>query len=476
MNQTTKIQTIMRFLETIKQLLVLPILVVLLMPLIVKSQTYTIDTILYNGDPNKFINIVYLGDGYTTNELSSFTENTTNSTNYLFTIQPLSQYKNYFNVYTIKVNSAESGSDHPRTASDCPPESSHPLLNVNTHFNSTFDYFSIHRLLVATNNAAAFNVLLNNYPLYDNALMLVNTPYYGGSGGWLATASTNTSSNEILIHEIGHSFANLADEYWAGEVYAAEKSNMSQQTNPDSVKWKNWIGHNNVGIYPYATSGVAANWYRPHNNCKMRALNNPFCPVCQEAITLKTIEKFGSPIMSYFPEEYMLELTEDSIQFSIDLVKPNPNTLRIKWILNGTVLPMNMDSMTIFSGQLIGGKNVLQVEVLDTTNIIRADNHVINNTFNATWNIDKTTTNILVTGKQRNIIVYPIPVLDNLTIEIEDNNQEVHFEIFNSLGHKVFTGNLVEKTTVQTSSFAPGVYIIVLENGQLFEFKKIIKQ
>jgi len=153
-----------------------------------------------------------MGDGYQTNELLTFITNATNSSNYLFTISPFTQYRNYFNVFAIKVNSTESGADHPRNATDCPPASTHPLLTVDTYFNSTFDYYSIHRLLVATKNSAAYNVIINNFPLYDNALMLVNTPYYGGSGGWLATASANASSNEILIHEIGHYFADLADE------------------------------------------------------------------------------------------------------------------------------------------------------------------------------------------------------------------------------------------------------------------------
>lgn len=466
----------MKSFKTIIRISVLQLLVSLLMSISVKSQTYTIDTVLYNGDPNKFINIVYLGDGYQTNELSSFFTNAINSSNYLLTISPFAQYKNYFNVFAIKVNSTESGADHPRTATDCPPASTHPLLTVDTYFNSTFDYYSIHRLLVATKNSAAYNVLINNFPLYDNALMLVNTPYYGGSGGWLATASTNASSNEILIHEIGHYFADLADEYWAGDIYAAEKSNMTQETNPNYVKWKNWIGYSNVGIYQHGTSGMAASWYRPHNNCKMRALNNPFCPVCQEAITLKTIEKFGTPVMSYYPNQSVIPLTEDSTQFSLNLVKPNPNTIRTKWILNGTVLSMNVDSMTIFSSQLMTGNNSFLVEVLDTTAFIRADNHVANNTFTVNWTINKTTTNIIVTGNMSKLKVYPMPVSDNLIIEIEGNNQVVNFEIFDSLGHKVYSGNFVEKTTVQTSSFASGVYIIVLENGQLFEFRKIIKQ
>jgi hypothetical protein len=74
------------------------------------------------------------------------------------------------------------------------------------------------------------------------------------------------------------------------------------------------------------------------------------------------------------------------------------------------------------------------------------------------------------------INVYPNPITNELMIEIEGNNEPVYFEILNTLGQVVFKGNLVEKTTVQTSNFAPGVYLIKFTNGKTFEFKKIIKE
>ena len=76
-----------------------------------------------------------------------------------------------------------------------------------------------------------------------------------------------------------------------------------------------------------------------------------------------------------------------------------------------------------------------------------------------------------------NIIkIYPNPVLDELTIEIEGNNQKQNFEILNANGQVVFKGEITEKTTVQTSKFTSGVYFIKLANSKTFEFKKIIKE
>lgn len=74
------------------------------------------------------------------------------------------------------------------------------------------------------------------------------------------------------------------------------------------------------------------------------------------------------------------------------------------------------------------------------------------------------------------LLFYPNPVSNELVIEIKGNPEKINFEILNAIGQAVFKGNLVEKTTVQTSNFTPGVYLIKLENGRKFEFKKIIKE
>lgn len=61
--------------------------------------------------------------------------------------------------------------------------------------------------------------MLDDYcPFYDIALILVNSTKYGGGGGSYAVASINSYSYEIMLHEMGHSIAGLADEYWAGEI------------------------------------------------------------------------------------------------------------------------------------------------------------------------------------------------------------------------------------------------------------------
>ncbi|MFZ4799828.1 MAG: T9SS type A sorting domain-containing protein [Bacteroidia bacterium] len=73
-------------------------------------------------------------------------------------------------------------------------------------------------------------------------------------------------------------------------------------------------------------------------------------------------------------------------------------------------------------------------------------------------------------------IIYPNPVSNELIIEIKGNNEKLNLEILNSIGQIVFKGNLIEKTIIETTNFSPGIYVIKLENGKTYQFKKIVKE
>lgn len=84
-------------------------------------------------------------------------------------------------------------------------------------------------------------------------------------------------------------------------------------------------------------------------------------------------------------------------------------------------------------------------------------------------------TGIYPTKSTKLVKVYPNPVTNELTIELEGNTIKTNFEIINSLGQSIFNGAIFEKTVVQTANFTPGVYLVKLESGKTFEFKKIFK-
>jgi hypothetical protein len=103
------------------------------------------------------------------------------------------------------------------------------------------------------------------------------------------------------------------------------------------------------------------------------------------------------------------------------------------------------------------------------------DNSPGNLSSQATITIHLVSTGIELTGCDEAIKVYPSPVSDELIIEYKGNNDRLSFIILNSTGQIVFEGDLFERTVVQTTSFSPGVYLMKIEDGRTFEFKKIVK-
>ena len=336
----------------------------------INAQTFPVTEINVSGSNDKRINFVYLSDGYTAGDLSQFKTDATTVNNALFNTTPFKEYAVFFNTYLISVPSNGSGAQHPGNASDEPtPIGTVPIQAVDNVFGSTFDYFNIHRLLVPTNTSQVYTILGNNFPAYDQPIIIVNSPYYGGSGGREATVSTNEDAAEIAIHELGHSFGKLADEYYAGDFYASEGPNMTQETSPVQVIWKDWMNNNGIGIYQHAGTAIASSWYRPHENCKMRYLGSPFCSVCTEAL-IDEIYQLVSPIDSHTPTNTALTFTGTPINFSLNLIYPSPNTLEVEWYLNGNMVGSTSD-YTLNVG-LVVGQNMLEARVIDKTTLSKS--------------------------------------------------------------------------------------------------------
>jgi hypothetical protein len=356
-----------------------------------ECQVFPIDTIMRHGERPNRINLVYLGDGYTAAQVNTFVPNATTINDALFSQTPFVEYKNFFNAYAIKSPSTQSGAKHPGNASDEGSSGGQPITNPDNYYQSTFDYFSIHRLLVPQNGGRVNGALASNLPDYDQAFIVVNSSYYGGSGGSYATASTDPSSAEVAIHELGHSFAGLADEYWAGDFYAGEKPNMTANSNPATVKWKNWVNINGIGVYPYGPSAPLSNWFRPHQTCKMQYLNYPFCSVCSERI-IDRIHELVNLVDSYTPVGTSFTLANtDPVNFSIAKVLNNPSTIEVKWYLNGAATPFatNQDAVTIPFANLNNGNNTVRAEVTDKTSLSKSYLPAVGYVNNLTWTVNK---------------------------------------------------------------------------------------
>jgi len=353
------------------------------MPTLLLSQG-TLTQIPNNGPNDKRINFVILSEGYTISQKYDFNIDAVNLLNYILNKSPYDQYNNYFNAYTIFVSSTDSGSDHPSGE-----------IFVDTYFNSTYDSYGIKRLItIPPNNydsnydhgiGKVYDLLQNHLPDYDLIMLIVNDSEYGGSGGNVAITSINSSSFEIMVHELGHSFAKLADEYetpypsWTPREFP----NSTKETHRELIKWNHWIlddtpiptpelwDYNNVvGLFE-GSQYQKYGWYRPRLNCRMRTLNYPFCEVCKEH-HIKSIYQIISPIEDYFPNnDVPIIVTENIVDFFIYPMTPSSHDLIIQWIINQDTL-WNEKSFTLNLNieNLQIGQNIVEAIIIDTTNIV----------------------------------------------------------------------------------------------------------
>jgi len=382
-----------------------------LIPLTARSQNFKIDTLQYQGTANNMVNLVILGDGYTKDQLDDYAADSKQFTNYFFSIEPFKQYSSFFNVFAIRTISEESGATHDCKADDCvhgdtdlgkyprrynkfTRDHAVPVTHPKTIFGSSFDNGGLHRLVVPQKNDLIEEVLKTHIPNFTQVVILVNSPFYGGSGGKWATSTVNFKSNDIAVHEIGHSFAQLADEYWAGNQYAIESVNRSQTADVNTVPWKYWLGKDGVGIYSYGGKGSPSNWFRPHEYCKMQYLVAPFCPVCQEQF-VASIKQKSNPFIAVKPVLNNV-LTLDSVQkFSLHLAKPSPNTFKLVWSLNNEAIAQDIDSIYLDPGMLHDGTNELKVIIQDTTDLLRNPNYV-NHKDSIIWKFNQLKSNELL--------------------------------------------------------------------------------
>ena len=431
------------------------------------GQIFPVETIKNSGDNDKRINLVILGDGYQTSELDQFETDAIDFMNALFLLSPFTEYEDYFNVHIINVPSNESGASHPGTASD-EHLYSVPVSTVDNYFGSSYDSFGIHRLLYTPNSALISTVLANNFPTYDVGFLLVNAPYYGGSGGMFPIASTGEFAEGIAIHELGHTFSELQDEYWPGIAIASEAKNMTQDSDPATIRWKNWLGTNGVGIYAYSTSGVPSTWFRPHQSCIMRSVENPYCSVCIEGL-LETIHSLVSPIDSYTPANATLMNPAFPMDFQLNLIEPMPNTLENTWTLNSSPFEVNMDMVTIEESDLNTGSNELSVVVIDATTLINIDNYSSINFHTITWTIENTLGVQDIEENQYDIKMYPNPA--NNLIHFSMNNsmgETVRVEIISVDGKQVASLDLIngQVTPFDISNLSQGIYVVHFYNDE----------
>lgn len=335
-------------------------------------------TLADNGPTSNHLNVVIMAEGYTTNQISQFTNDARTLANAMLSKPPYSEYTNYFNIYAIFVPSVESGSSHPNSN-----------IVRNTYFNSTYYSSGVERLLTIPYSGGQdkMNALLADLmPEYDLACILVNDTEYGGSGGPVLVCSINSSASDVFVHEGGHTLGGLGDEYDSAYSYPdIEEPNTTTQTNRPLIKWNAWIDASTpvptptsyttaMGLFlgaHYHTNG----WYRPRYTCTMRTLGVSFCSVCAEQL-VKSIYNYVPPISACSPatNSVVLMPTNGNIMFTVVPNLPSTHRLSIQWSTNGAAVAGATNStFNLAASSLAIGASSLKVAVWDPTPLVRID-------------------------------------------------------------------------------------------------------
>ncbi len=338
---------------------------------------WSVTTLIDNGPSANRVDIVLLGDGYTESELGDYATQVNNVLALFMQEEPLAAYASYVNVHRVDVISNESGVDND------------PEEGVERDTALDMNYFcgGTERLLCINVSKAITAAALA--PDMDQILALANSSKYGGAGyasSDLATLSGNNSSSvEVALHEFGHSFANLADEYdyGGGPTYTGPEPtqpNISIYDADDQLglqtKWYRWLDLPEVDAFEgahYCLYGI----YRPTNSSKMQALNRPFQAVNVEQFVIN-FYKLVSPIDDATPAS-PIPLPAGTT-FFVTPLQPVDHALDLQWSLDGE--PVSGATGAQFTADWCSmepGIYEVSVTVVDNTERVRDE------TARATW-------------------------------------------------------------------------------------------
>ena len=261
--------------------------------------------ILESGSPEEKIDVAIVAEGYSADEAELFYEDARKTVDAILSHEPFGSFSDRFNFIAVALESKDSGVSVPGEG-----------LWKDTALGSHFNTFYMDRYLTTLRLRQLHDSLAGL--AYEHIVILANTDTYGGGGifnSYTLTTAHHKAFRPVVVHEFGHSFAGLADEYYYDDQFVefyypdCEPWEQNITTLHDfSSKWEDmlpkvvavptsvpgtdvWAEISNgkdaasfVGVYEgggYQSKGV----YRPFPDCRMKT-NAPdaFCPVCQRAI------------------------------------------------------------------------------------------------------------------------------------------------------------------------------------------------
>ena len=251
---------------------------ILIRPAVSRNQ---VRDLLISGPADKCIDVVIVAEGYTTEEMDTFYADAEVAVESILSHEPFGKYKDRFNFRAVAPVSAQSGVSVPRQG-----------VWADTPLHSHFDTFYSDRYLT-TLHLKDLHDALAGVP-YEHIIILANTDTYGGGGifnSYTLTTVHHRLFRPVVVHEFGHSFGGLADEYYYDDQFSDTYVSDCEPWEPNittkvdfASKWQDLMGQDGVGLYEgggYKSKGV----WRGARDCRMKTNTcKSFCPVCQHAL------------------------------------------------------------------------------------------------------------------------------------------------------------------------------------------------
>jgi Ca2+-binding RTX toxin-like protein len=319
-----------------------------------------------------------MGDGYTAAEIGTYTSQVDGLLTYMFgggglLSDPFGRYKNFFNVHSIELVSNQSGV----TNDPAHKEARDTVLDAR--------YMGDGRTVSIDLRAAdaVEQEVFGSASFSEMRFILVNSGSYGGAGYDSSVYSAgNSQAYEVALHEMGHAFAALADEYNYGmpnsDYTGPELPQANVTTDPTGAKWAEWLGYDQSGIgvigaYEggyYHQTGI----YRPSQSSKMNVLGNPFDAVAREQFIRKFYE-LVDPLDGYTDasgEKHNL------IEFDVDTI--DPAVIKVAWTVDGEMAAVAGDTFRIDKDYYGFGTHTVTARAYDPTDWVRGDRSALEQT------------------------------------------------------------------------------------------------
>ncbi len=197
----------------------------------------------YNGSAHKKVDLVIVGEGYTQSQEAKFLVDLERTRDTLLAAKPFSDNRDKFNIYGVYLPSQESGCDDPRRG-----------IFKNTSVGASFNSLGLDRYMLTENNRILRDIAA--HVPYDTIMLLVNSDRYGGGGIYNLFAAFTADTiwhPYVVVHEFGHSFVGLADEYYTSAVAYNDaypqgveppEPNITALSDSSRLKWASLVDKN----------------------------------------------------------------------------------------------------------------------------------------------------------------------------------------------------------------------------------------